>query len=314
MTSPLIHIGFHKTASTLLQRKLFMMEDLGFYVPASGRVGIHAAFITRFGLDPTPTDLIDTLRAEQAAAQAKGGTLVLSHERLSGYPASGGFDQGLIADRLAEAFPEGKVVMLIREQRQMIYSMYLQTITDGGTLSLKRFLRRPEPVLLRKPGFDLGYYEYDRVIEKYRAVFGAENVKVIAYEAFRDDGGVMARELTEFALGPDAAARLDIAALTAPVNRARPLAFQALRRQLNKLVRNQLNENGLLPIPNEYVEYGFRKIMPVFEVLRPFDGMIKTRLKARVAETCAGRYAASNARVEEMTGLNLGALGYEVAR
>lgn len=313
MTSPLLHIGFHKTASTLLQRKLFRMEELGFHLPASGRVGIHAAFITRYGLDPVPTDLIDTLRAEHDAAAAKGGALVLSHERLSGYPASGGFDQGLIAERLAEAFPEGKVVMLIREQKQMIYSMYLQTITDGGTLSLKRFLNRPEPVLMRKPGFDPGYYEYDRVIAKYHALFGAENVMVIPYELFRDDAGSYGRALTAFALGPEAAARLDSDALTSPVNPTRPLAFQAMRRHLNKLVRNQLNENGVFAIPNEYVEYGFRKIMPVFGVLRPFDGMIKTRLTSRIAQACAGRYGASNARVQALTGLDLGALGYEVA-
>lgn len=312
MTSPLIHIGFHKTASTLLQRRLFMMQDLGFYLPASGRVGIHAAFITRYGLDPVPTDLIDTLRAEQEAAARQGGTLVISHERLSGYPASGGFDQGMIADRLADAFPDGKVVMLIREQKQMIYSMYLQTITDGGTLSLRRFLNRPEPVLMRKPGFDLGYYEYDRLIAKYHALFGRENVRVIAFEDFQSDVDTHARALTEFAVGTEAAQRLDVGALSGEVNPTRPLAFQAMRRHLNKLVRNQLNENGWLPIPNEYVEYGFRKIMPVMGVLRPFDGMIKTRLKARVARACAGRYAASNARVQELTGLDLAALGYEV--
>jgi hypothetical protein len=127
----------------------------------------------------------------------------------------------------------------------------------------------------------------------------------------RNDAGAFARDLTAFALGPDAAARLDTGALETPVNPARPLAFQAMRRHLNKLVRNQLNENGLLPIPNDYVEYGFRKIMPVFEVLRPFDPLLKKRLRARVAKAAAGRYAASNRRVQELTGLDLAALGYE---
>ena len=313
MTGPLLHIGFHKTASTLLQRSLFEMKDLGFYQPASGRVGIHAAFITRYGLDPAPVQLIETMQAEHDAAQRKGGTLVLSHERLSGYPASGGFDQGVIADRLGAAFPDGKVVMLIREQRQMVLSMYLQTITDGGTLSLKRFLHRPEPRLMRKPGFDLGFYEYDRVIAKYHEVFGAENVRVIPYEAFRADTDTHARALTAFALGPDAAARLDGNALSRPVNPARPLAFQAMRRHLNKLVRNQLNENGVFAIPNDYVEYGFRKIMPVFEILRPLDPLLRRRLTRRVDQACAGRFAASNARTAQLTGLDLAALGYEAA-
>ncbi|MEP4196180.1 MAG: sulfotransferase [Aliishimia sp.] len=311
MTAPLIHIGFHKTASTLLQRNLFLQEELGFHLPTKGRVGIHRAFITRFGLDPLPTDAVSEMQAEQKTASSKGGALVLSHERLSGYPASGGFDQGLIAERLKEAFPDGKIVMLIREQRQMIYSMYLQTITDGGTLSLARFLKRPEPILLRKPAFDLGYYEYDRVIAKYQSLFGPENVCVIAFEQFKRDTDTHARALVDFALGPEAASRYVDGCLDAPVNKARPLAFQALRRQLNRLIRNQLNENGLLPIPNEYIEYGFRKIMPVFEVLRPFDRVIKQRLKAHIAKACDGRYAESNRRLQDLTGLDLAALGYD---
>ncbi len=313
MTAPLLHIGYHKAASTLLQQKLFMMREVGFFPTTAGRAGIQAAFVTRDALGPAPVDLIDSLRREQDDAVSKNGTLVVSHERLSGYPASGGFDQALIAERLAEAFPSARVVIFIREQKEILSSMYLQTISDGSTLSLRRFLARPEPSLLRKPTFSHGFYEYDRIIAKYHALFGAENVLVIPFEAFRQRTEHHARALTEFALGPCAAARLDASVLTAPINKTRPIACQALRRQINRLVRNQLNENGLLPIPNDYVEYGFRKALPLFEPLRVLDQVFTARIRARVEAACAGRYGASNARVQQLTGLDLAALGYEVS-
>lgn len=312
MTGPLIHIGFHKTASTLLQQKLFTDGELGFHLPSAGRAGIHDIFVTRVGLDPLPADAIDTLRQEQAQAIKQNGTLAISHERLSGYPASGGFDQGIIAERLHDAFPDGRVVVVIREQRQIICSMYLQTISDGGTLSLKRFLNRPDPMLMRKPGFDFGYYEYDRLITKYRDLFGADNVRIMAYEQFRQNTHVEARNLVEFALGPDAADRLKDGTLSSLVNRTRPLALQAVRRQINKLVRSQLNERGLLPIRHDEFEQAFRRILPLFDILRPLDAPLKTQLQARIDAACMGRYGASNQRVADMTGLDLDALGYEM--
>jgi hypothetical protein len=313
MTAPLLHIGYHKAASTLLQQKLFMMQEIGFFPTKAGRAGIQAAFVTPHALDPAPTDLIDSLHREQDEAAAQNGTLVISHERLSGYPASGGFDQGMIAERLVEAFPQAKVVIFIREQKDILASMYLQTLSDGSTLPLRRFLDPPEPALLRKPCFRLGFYDYDRLIAKYHALFRAGNVLVIPFEAFRGQTEHHARALTAFAIGPGAAARLDASALTAAVNKTRPIACQALRRQINRLVRNQLNENGLLPIPNLYVEHAFRKALPLFEPLRLLDPLFTARIRARVAAACTGRYGASNARVQQMTGLDLAALGYEVS-
>ena len=50
---------------------------------------------------------------------------VISHERLSGYPHSGGHDSKEIAHRLAAVFPNAKVVIVIREQKSMILSNYL---------------------------------------------------------------------------------------------------------------------------------------------------------------------------------------------
>lgn len=311
-TAPLIHIGFHKTGTTLLQDHLFSRTDLGFAPLADARRTIPRAFVLRGGLTPLAATLRDDLRRAHDAARAAGQTLVISHERLSGYPASGGFDQGAIAARLHAVFPQARILMLIREQRAVIASMYLQTISDGGTLPLGRFLAPAEPELLRRPGFRFDYYDYDRVITRYAGLFGADRVLALPFEALRPDADAMAQRIVDFARGAQAAP-CPPGVLHQPVNAARPMALQALRRQLNKLTRNQLNEGGLLPLPVTAVEAALRPVLPLLRRLRPAEALLRRRLHAQVAQACAGHYGASNARTAALTGQDLARLGYDVA-
>jgi len=311
---PLIHIGLHKTASTLLQDNVFANEQLGFCMLDNDRNMIHSAFVLRGALeyDPAP-DALRQLRAEAKTAAERTRRLVISHERLSGYPASGGFDQGIIADRLHAAFPEAKVLILIREQRSMIYSMYLQTISDGGTLSLRRFLKPPEPGLLRKPGFRFDYYCYDRLVRKYHGLFGAENVLVLPFEALRRDPKETIRQIISHGDGtasidPDALDRL-----SNTVNKGRPIAFQAIRRRVNMLLRNQLSESGLVTVPVNYVEQAVRKLAPATEALRPLDRVLKPRMQAIIAQACSEHFEESNRETERLTGLDLASFGYSVS-
>jgi len=47
---------------------------------------------------------------------------VLSAERLSGNPDSGGYDSVHVAEYLAATFPEARVLIVIREQADMLVS------------------------------------------------------------------------------------------------------------------------------------------------------------------------------------------------
>lgn len=309
---PLIHIGFHKTASSLLQARLFTEAKLGFQTLGNDRQRIVEAFILQGGLGEPDAAQTDSLRKEAGHAADAGLSLVISHERLSGYPASGGFDQGLIAERLHKVFPDAKILMLIREQKSMIYSMYLQTISDGGTLSARRYLNPPEEKeLLRKPGFRFDFYEYDRAIRKYQALFGTDNVKVVAFEQLRKDSDALARDLITFVSGPEKAAFFKKGSLREQINKGRPLAFQAIRRRINMLTRNQLCENGLVTMPVRYVDKLVRMSRPALEVFRPLDSPLKKHLQAQIARACEGRYAESNRQVAELTGLDLESFGYD---
>ena len=72
-------------------------------------------------------------------ASARGLVPVLSAERLSGNPHSGGYDSVQIAERLATAFPEGRVLIVIREQTEMLVSAYKQYVKVGGAGTLRQY-------------------------------------------------------------------------------------------------------------------------------------------------------------------------------
>jgi hypothetical protein len=67
-----------------------------------------------------------------ADAEREGLLPIVSFPRLSGHPYSGGYDSRPIADRIAQVFPEARILIVIREQRSTIVSTYKQYVHAGG--------------------------------------------------------------------------------------------------------------------------------------------------------------------------------------
>ncbi len=179
----LIHLGFHKTGSTWLYEEIFQSSERGFSVPVGEpRHRLVQRLVVPDPLFYDPVATANNYAPHLNAAKEKSLSLVLSHERLSGYPSSGGRDRQMIAERLRQTFPEARVLIVLREQRALIRSMYSQHITDGGVESIGRYLKTPEPGLGRKPSFSLCLYEFDRLIEHYRQLFGPDRVLVLPFE------------------------------------------------------------------------------------------------------------------------------------
>ena len=310
MSKPLIHIGFHKTGSSLLQRQVFASREVGFFQPCNKAELIHRAFILRDPGQPCEPRALAELHQAHATAQSQDQVMVLSHERLSGYPASGGYDQFDIAHRLAEGFPDANVLIVIREQRSAMLSMYLQTISDGSALTLKEFLDPPEAHIRRQPLFRKSFYAYHTLIARYQALFGEDKVKVLPYEWLRTQPGHFAAELVEFS-GAEPRPDIDVNQLVdSPLNPSLPVAFQMMRRQSNKLLRSQLSNSGPIMIPATSVQAAVKKIRPALLPLSVFDAPLKRRLRKLIAQHTNGVYADSNSEVEALTGLDLRSLGY----
>jgi hypothetical protein len=315
-SSPLIHVGYHKTGSSWLQKYLFSAKaGAGFTAFAKGRDGpINELIVSPNALDFDPAaarrrfeDLID--RATDSGRRA-----VVSSERLSGHPLSGGYDSKELAERLAEVFPDGRVLIVIREQREMMLSTYRQYVRAGGTWSLRRFLDPPVDTRVRVPLFDAGHFAYHRLISTYQRLFGTERVLVLPYEWFRSEPRVFVSAIAGFAGVTLRDEFLEALPLEARPNLATSRAATRLKRAINRLAaRTDVNPAPLVNLPR--IEAFARRRVDLVDRLIP--GFIRERLERgdrdRVAEAVGDRFDESNRATANLCGLDLAAHGYSVA-
>ncbi|MGD9537713.1 MAG: sulfotransferase [Alphaproteobacteria bacterium] len=304
----LIHIGYHKTATKWLQGLIFPRAELGFAMlagePARQFVW-DLVYADSLAFAPAPMRTrYDGLKPAMAA---NASVPVLSWERFSGNPHSGGYDAREIADRLHAVFPEARILAVIREQRGMILSAYKQYVRAGGTSRIEAYATRPRDVIY--PVFSLDYFRYDLLIAHYQRLFGAGRVCVLPYE-------MLAREPVRFT-----DAIMDLCGLpripdpphARRVNQALKGATIGLKRRLNPFIgADAVSGYGPLRVPGFWrIDRALSRLLDV-AVPDPIHRAVDARRAAFVAGLCAGRYAESNRRTQALTGLDLAAYGYEV--
>jgi hypothetical protein len=302
---PLVHIGYHKTGTTWLQRSVF--DDLpGFQRP--WKQGDLIRILVRVHDLDFDADAARRELAEVRSRAARPEVLdVVSLERLSGNPHSGGYDSRAIADRVGATFPEARVLIVIREQMRMIVSSYKQFVSVGGALSLGAYLDPPRRAE-RVPQFRFSQFEYDRLIAHYQTMFGADRVLVLPYERLAADPVEFVATIASFG---DAAVGGEVSA--EPKHPSSSAAALALRRRLNLfLVRDQLNPAAL--VDSRRVREGVSRLTRAVNRRLPqgLRDASERRLQAQVSEAIAGRFEDSNRRTTALTGLDLASLGYRV--
>jgi hypothetical protein len=310
--SVLIHIGYHKTGTNWLQRQFFSDPATGYHWLGK-RPGSHP--VRRFVRDrPFEFDAasvqaaLDPLLAE---AREAGLVPVISLERLSGSALSGGYDSREIAERLHQVFPEGRILVAVREQRSMIVSTYKGYLQQGGTAPLEHFLDPPRSRGVRVPLFDARYLEYDRLVAYYRSLFGTDRVLALAFDQFLEDGRGYVERIAAFTGRPVPEDVLDRLPYGHRENvRTTSIATLAVVRHLNRLgPRTDVN-----PVPLAESKLAARLADRLVRT-DPLGDRSKTaeeRHRRRVDEWADGRYAASNARLAELIGVDLARYGWRV--
>lgn len=288
----IIHIGLHKTGTSTLQN-YFRQNDAIDYIE---RREVQKAFVGH-----KESSSAKTLTIREHRAQADNKKLVISHERLSGYPASGGFDRELIAKRLKATFPDAKVLIVFREQKAWIKSFYQQYIADGGSESLPDFLSRPQPQIYKNPCFEFDYLDYFKLISFYHSLFGKEQVLALPYELMRNDFKDFAKRLDSFF---DVNLELE----NKVINRARPLCPLLIMRALNGSIgRTQLSPGGFFPLG--YLKKT-SKILGKIPGARAFDKRISSNWKRTIAHKTGDYYKDSNTKLQDLVGMDLSEFGY----
>lgn len=190
----LIHIGYHKTGSTWLQRELFTTSNETFE-PFSFSDEGHSTLAEYFFKDregyllSSFNDNYPLLQKEIANIKAlphkdfNRKIPVISHERLSGSPHSGGFDAKLISHRIKKVFPEARIFVVIREQKSFILSSYFQYLFNGGKWSFEKYISSKYDG--KYPFFSPNHLNYYLLVKHYQDLFGKEKVLVLPYEMLK---------------------------------------------------------------------------------------------------------------------------------
>jgi hypothetical protein len=235
----LLHVGYHKTATSWLQKQLFKPPHG--YEQLAQHPEIFAGLVRPHGLrfDPAPfRDLVARRRAEIGP----GLVPVISSEILSGNPFHGGRESEAYAMRLQETVPEARILISIRSQMRILPSVYMQYLLRGGTMLPEAFFSGTDvPGYF---GFDPDHFRYDGLVALYQCLYGRENVFVLTQESLQRDMEAAARALAEFA-GNEAFDGLMPAALRVQSASYPEYATPILRR-INRIRRGILNPTPFL--------------------------------------------------------------------
>ena len=301
MSVPVVHIGYHKTATTWLQRQFF---------PALGdRVAL-------FGLDrlwdeliaPSPLDF-DPCRCKRYLAGLidahPGRVCVFSAERLSGNPHSGGYDAREMANRIEATFGAARILILVREQVAMVVSNYKQYVRMGGICSFDEYVAPPRDG--RMPLFRLENFCYHRLVEYYVELFGAPRVLVLPYELLQQDRAGFARRVLDY-IGLDGL-ELPEQGLHTRMN----VSLTDLQTRLKRRVNLLSVGDSLYPV-RPRAPWLAARLFGVIDRLgdtnighRPSG-----RFRERAASAAGDLYVASNRKLQCYVPCNLGSLGYRV--
>lgn len=196
MKSPklLIHIGYHKTATTWMQRQLFTPNHG--YRQLLDHQAVFKYLVKPHGLSFNPNAVRQLILSEMRKLDV-GQSPVISSEILSGHPFFGGRESDILAKRLAVIAPQAQILISIRNQLRILPSLYMQYLRRGGTMDYAQFFEGSTD--LHYYGFEPEHFEYHRLIKFYQNLFGASQVFVLPQESLITNQNTILRELAEFA-------------------------------------------------------------------------------------------------------------------
>jgi hypothetical protein len=306
----LIHIGYHKTASTWLQRVVFDSGRFG--LVAWGPDGseqsprpISNANTLCYDVDEIRRFYLDRLRPDIP----EGAWVALSSERFSGslFGAYDSASNGLI---LRETFPGAHIMVVVREQKAIILSTYSQYVKKGGLLPLSKFLS--EHTNTRVPFFLLRQFEYHHLVSYYMHLFDRDKVLVLPYELIGSSAGEFIQAIRRFVgiegeIEEPPSLRFNV---------ARDALALALMRRVNYLRRSDA-VNGFSPFASRRVEKLTNRLCRKLKrlnspVVGARNAAIRLDWQKQIEQAVGRRYAESNRRLAELTGLDLSRFGYDL--
>lgn len=300
----LIHIGYHKTASTFWQENVFSGKSINMVDRQSVQNNILMPSPYEFNAEALNNWLKSWCTDDQLN--------VISDEELSGNIHTSGGGRSItyeVIERLATITGMDVIVLIfIRNQQAMIESCYRQYIKKGGCFSFKNYIRSSEKGSLRYrfPGFSFEHFKYDDVIEHCISKFGKDKVNVIPYETFKQSPENVINQLSDV-VGTQLTIR-DNNTNTIK-NRSYSNLSVLMARVTNRFFNHDpICRHSLFGLNRLY--YVLRKMYMTLDGLLPKRLVYRSYISDELATELSETYKTSNQRTTEMTGLDLKSLKY----
>jgi len=301
----LFHIGYHKTATTFLQKELFESMPMFHRVPQRE---IFWNLIFPHTLEFDVAKASEFVRGYQKIAEHEGAVPVFSNERLSGGHHTGGHDSVDLCERIALVAPEARILLFVREQKSLILSLYAQYVKAMGCVSLQEYCQSSY-TNHNKELFNPITLEFDRLVACYLDRF--QNVLVMPFELLKRDPDAVIARIVEFAGGSVAVLKGRDFGHTAARNTARSAVLQRVDRFLHPLRYHNIPHVGSTyynPI-GRYLAGGVSRMVGWLPT-KWLDRRLSRKDRAFVEKFVANRYVESNSRLSKLIGMNLADLGY----
>lgn len=174
-----INIGLHKCGSTFLQAEVLpKLKNLKPFTFIDNDV-----LLKEFNYISQCGEIYYEKEVENLISNYfnKKNDYFISSEGLSGMGYSN-YNTGVlikvIANRIKNIFPNAKILIIIRNQRKAMESLYKDDVKYGFLNDYKSW------VFFKKNNCGLDYFKYSNIVKVYQEIFGKNNVKVLLFEKF----------------------------------------------------------------------------------------------------------------------------------
>jgi len=303
-----IHIGYHKTGSTLLQKQIFSQADAFYSGPNSDHLRI-----TREMLDDIQTQGFNPKAFRRNVLDIAGAQqrpIILSHEEFSGWPEGKCMDLAYrMADNLHQAFPEAGILCIIRNQMDWIKSLYAYRCSVKGseTRSFTKYL---------KSQGDGGLFEkmqYDKLIRYYHDLYTPDQCMVIPFEMIKNDADLFFDSIAKFiGINYDRPSRTPVInksiKSTSQLRLCRTLnvAFNLIYPRYNKIVNPEPEKE----IITRYTYYALR--LKLANLLSPVLPKKQLQYPKEIEKYLESLFAGSNSKLNQIINTDLSRYGYPV--
>lgn len=175
----LIHVGIHKAGSTFIQKEILNNLENSKIITFLKK-NEFSAFVDYIQLTSEQYFEIEKIEKEiNELNNLDEENIVISSEGFTGRGSNifgQGFSITAICKRLKKIFINAKVIIVLRNQKDAITSLYKDDIKYGYSISFEEWLKR------RWKFNSLNYFYYSKLVSIYEEVFGKENVNIVFFE------------------------------------------------------------------------------------------------------------------------------------